>query len=227
MVLTCICIESFMLEMQPRVLSFKWSRMNKIKVTRWLVTCIDNHEVSFHLAALVRTRSVSVDPYRDWLNGNSPISVGKCGPLSVTAWQLFRWCGRSGIVTSRLFPSVKRGAARHIFDPEITSPLNFLWPPKDCLMKAFDFSLFREPLLRVDADLLSVREIYLRGPSPHTLLQMAHCCCSVTSNTPPLFLMPPTPTTSPRATGAESEGEMDDVVLNCDMSPCEAFHYYS
>lgn len=58
-------------------------------------------------------------------------------------------------------------------------------------MKAFDFSLFLEPLLRVDADLLSVREIYLRGPSPHTLLQMAHCCCFVTSNTPPLFLMPP------------------------------------
>lgn len=114
-----------------------------------------------------------------------------------------------------------------IFDPEITSPLNFLWPSRDSLMNAFDFSLFLEPLLRVDADPLSVREIYLRGPSPHTLLKMAHSFCFVTSNTPPLLLMPPTPTTSPRATGAESEGEMDDVVLNCDMSPCESFHYYS
>lgn len=49
----------------------------------------------------------------------------------------------------------------------------------------------------------------------------------VTSNTPPPLLFTPTPTTSPWAFGAEMEGEMDDVVLNCDMSPCKSFHYYS
>lgn len=98
-------------------------------------------------------------------------------------------------------------------------------------MKAFDFLLFPEPLLAVDVDLLRVREIYLGRHSPHTRLKMTHFSVLhllLLPLTPHLLsFFTPTPTTSPWAIGAEMEGEMDDVVLNCDMSPCKSFHYYS
>lgn len=40
----------------------------------------------------------------------------------------------------------------------------------------------------------------------------------------PLTLLPPLP---PWAMRAEMEGEMDDVILNCDMFPCKSVHYNS
>lgn len=94
-------------------------------------------------------------------------------------------------------------------------------------MKTFDFLLFLEPLLPVDVDVLSVSVVNPGSHPPHTLLRMTDFSASLLFFLFFLPFIPPLPPTSPRAMRAEMEGEMDDVVLNCDMSPRNSFHYFS
>lgn len=138
-------------------------------MTCWLVTCTVDH--LFPPGCFSSNMKCQCSSYPYWLNGNSTISVGMW-PSQSDCMAVVQWCGRSRIVTSCLFHSVKREAATRLWSRNnVTS--GFPMTLEDCLMKAFDSSLFLEPLLHVDADLISVREIYLRRPSPHTTLSVS------------------------------------------------------
>lgn len=154
----------------------------------------------------------------------------KVWPSRCSSVAVVRWWRSRGIATSSLSQSGKHETAIHLW-----SRNNFTSEFLMTLKRLFDEGIWFLAISGASPccwcwSVTCQGDLPRQAFTSHAAQNDTFFCFAspfVTSNTPPPLLFTPTPTTSPWAIGAEMEGEMDDVVLNCDMSPCKSFHYYS